>query len=335
MPERKPLLALLVLIPVGVLYFSMYKIWPGLELQPQDFKAVTVQPLTPEPPTPRLLRISRGESEVRQVVFAKVHKAASTTVQNILLRFSVFRALNILLSKRQHQIGERTDLIQGIVPHPEGNNKTFDILCVHLIFNASNVAKFFSDSAIRIAILREPLKQTVSALAYYSKNFPSKILKRGRAKHPQDPINGFLRHPEDFYDFGQGPAFSYVNNRMSVDLGFDLRNFETGKTNVSKIEAFIRQVEEQFDLVLISDYFDESMVLMRRYLNWAMKDIIYIKRNAAHFPKDSVWHRDINRNATVMERFRTWNLIDYKLYEHFEPKFLDTIKQEQLFKEEV
>ena len=333
--HRKTLLTLLALVPPVTLYLSISNIWPKRELHLPHFKVVKAHPFNTDRPVTRLWRLPQAEPEVRQVVFAKIHKAASSTVQNILLRFAVFRDLNVLLADRQLHLNERDGTIKKIIPHPEGEGKPFDILCSHFNYNASEIARFFPDSAARVAILREPLKQSVSALAYYSTKYPSKILKGGLRKYSTDPINGFLRHPEDFYDFNKSATYSYLNNRMSVDLGFDLKSFEAGKRNITKIQDFIKQVEEQFDLVLISDYFNESMVLLRRYLNWAMKDIIYIKRNAAKFGVDSVWRRGIVLNATELETFRKWDLVDYKLYEYFKPVFLSTIEREHLFKEEV
>ena len=269
------------------------------------------------------------------MVFAKVHKAASSTVQNILLRFGVFRELNILFSARSLHLSDRHSRIEHIIPHPQGDGKPFDILCSHLIFNASEISKYFRDSAVRVAILREPMHQSLSALAYYSVKFPDPALRRGFRKHSADPINGFLQHPEDFYNFTQRPTMSYLNNRMSLDLGFDIHTFEKSKKDKTKISAFIEQVEEHFDIVLISDYFHESMVLLKRYLRWSMKDIIFITRNAAKFSNNSVWNRKPMMSPTVSKTFRDWDLVDYTLYEHFEPIFHDKIKQEHSFQDEV
>ncbi|RUS83347.1 hypothetical protein EGW08_008894, partial [Elysia chlorotica] len=109
------------------------------------------------------------KQEQRQIIFIKVHKAASSTVQNILLRFSLARDLNILLPihPRDHinDFGSSIDP-NRILPHPTGG--LFDILCDHVIFNEDVIAPYFPTFTVRIAIVREPLQQMLSALAYFS-----------------------------------------------------------------------------------------------------------------------------------------------------------------------
>ncbi|RUS74185.1 hypothetical protein EGW08_018053, partial [Elysia chlorotica] len=288
-------------------------------------------------PQARIWKFSKAASEVRQIVFAKVHKAASSTLQNILLRFALARDLNVLIPSHPPVFSDRHSHISGFLPHPGGHGKPFDIHCTHVIYNETEVAKYFTTDAVRIAILREPIQQAISALWYYMKNFPYLGLVKGILKHYRDPVNGLLNNPQDFDDPGneRGPAFSYTNNRMSVDLGFDLTDFEASKRNSSKINAFIQQVEEQFDLVLISDYFDESMVLVRRYLRWSMKDILYIKRNSAQIDPNSTSESKPVLNSTTYNTFRQWNRIDFELYEHFLSIFLQKVKEEQHFDKEL
>ncbi|GFR82910.1 galactose-3-O-sulfotransferase 3 [Elysia marginata] len=335
--RRKLLLTLTLVAPAFVLYLNTLKVWPMvLARHANDVAVLSAHGSTSsQTSVPRIWRFSKADSEVRQVVFAKVHKAASSTVQNILLRFAIFRDLKVLMGNQRVHLSDRVSKISNIIPHPGGQDKTFDILCSHVIYDAREIAKYFKESAVRVAILREPLHQAVSALAYYSTKWPSKALKAGQQKHPTDPINGFLQHPEDFYNLFTGPTQSYINNRMSVDLGFGLETFEQSKRSMPKIKAFLKQVEEQFDLVLISDYFHESMILMKRYLKWSMKDIVFRKNNEAKFKNDSIWRKEIKMTPAISQNFRKWNLVDYELYEHFKPIFLRKIQQEPMFEEEV
>ena len=281
---------------------------------------------------------SQWQPEIRQVVFAKVHKAASSTVQNILLRFAMARNLSVLLPQapKTSIFSERTSKINPelVIHHPAGFR--FDIFCSHVIYDDSVIAKYFPQSAVRVAILREPLKQALSALAYYSTRYPTRALSAGLRRYPHDPINGFLLHPNHFEspDDYWGPARSYTNNRMSIDLGFDLKNFEMSKKNKTKIQAFLNRLDKVFNIVLISDYFDESMVLLKRYLHWQIKDILHIRVNTAN-QKVPVWNKKPVLNSTAIHTFRQWNAIDYQLYEHFLPQFFRRIKSEPRFEDEV
>ena len=49
-------------------------------------------------------------------------------------------------------------------------------------------------------------------------------------------------------------------------LGFD----EAESGNLQAIKDYINFIDKQFMLVMISDYFDESLILLRRLMNWSM-----------------------------------------------------------------
>ena len=52
------------------------------------------------------------------------------------------------------------------------------------------------------------------------------------------------------------------------------------KTNEEMIEKKIREIEETFDLVMIVEHFDASMVLLRNLLQWNFEDLTSLKLNA-------------------------------------------------------
>ena len=288
--------------------------------------------------SPRLFRNARM-SEARQVVFIKIHKAASSTMQNIFIRFAMARNLSLLLPRREKvtSVSEFRPTIhpQLIIPQPEG--QPFDILCNHVIYNKRVIAQFVPESAARVAILREPLKQALSALEYYTKYFPYAGIRNGYMQYQNDPINGFLQHPEAFMTLSRTWPINtcFINNRMSLDLGFPTKNFENAKRDKRVRRTFITSLENDFDLMLISDYFEESLVLLKRYLSWTMKDILYVKINVAKHEPKSAWAREPVLNASAHYAFHQWNIIDIELYDHFFPLFLKKIKSEHLFFEEV
>lgn len=298
----------------------------------QVIPQIQLEEFTKRPPIPR-----QGP-EIRQVVFAKVHKAASSTLQNIFLRFALDRNLSVLLPKQLTSIREESKEIlpQKVVPHPEGK-MFYDILCNHVLYDEQEISKYFKDTAVRIAIVREPLKQSLSALKYFFSSWDKfQALHKGFNKHKKDPIHGFLNNPQDFYVREAGPSHSYINNRMSVDLGFELTDFEKSKRNETKVKTFLHRLEAQFDAVLVADYFDQSLILMRRILRWPMKAILYLKVNVGTLKKlSSVWHKQPNLNSQTLNNFRKWDAIDFQLYHHFLDIFLKRINKELLFNEEL
>ena len=71
-------------------------------------------------------------------------------------------------------------------------------------------------------------------------------------------------------------------------------------------------LDNKFDIILIVEYLQESIVLMRRMFGWNIKDIIYIRRNSAAV-RNAVEPVD----PQLVRKYKTWSRVDYKLHDHF------------------
>ena len=78
----------------------------------------------------------------KQIVFVKVHKAASSTVHNIMLRFAMHHELDVLLSKIGNGEYYSNIVKRQLYPLPKGK-KHYDISCEHIIFNKTNLRPYF------------------------------------------------------------------------------------------------------------------------------------------------------------------------------------------------
>ena len=58
-----------------------------------------------------------------------------------------------------------------------------------------------------------------------------------------------------------------------------IKNFETGFTTA---ENFARRIMSYFDLILITEHFDESLILLKDLLSLEFSDIVYIKAKENH-----------------------------------------------------
>ena len=201
---------------------------------------------------------------------------------------------------------KKIDLVPSI-----RNDGLYDVLCSHIIFNKTLLKPFFPDDTVYIAILREPFSQFKSGFVYYVDAWKQAELMEIVKEFPDDPINGFL---SDFRKFSLSPTITKINNRMSVDLGFPLDDFEKSKRNVTKINNFIKDVESKFHLVLISDMFDESLVLLRRLMNWTTKEIIYFYRNKKDRHLLPKWSKNKILDKTL-ESYKRFAPIDTALYD--------------------
>lgn len=92
------------------------------------------------------------------------------------------------------------------------------------------------------------------------------------------------------------------------DLGLDFKFYQ----DVKVIKEYVEFLEEEFDLVLIVDYFDEFVVFMKRLLCWELDDVFFVKINE-WFDKDKV----IEILDGMKENIKWWNKVDVLLYEYF------------------
>jgi hypothetical protein len=72
-----------------------------------------------------------------------------------------------------------------------------------------------------------------------------------------------------------------------------------------------QELSRDFQLVMLTEYFDESLVLLRRLLCWGVKDVLYIPKNQNSLkPSFTFTANDYALHRHLAEA-------DYELYEFF------------------
>ena len=89
-------------------------------------------------------------------------------------------------------------------------------------------------------------------------------------------IEKFYENPMNFYNpknpAGPDGADVFARNHVAFDLGLPW-------TRKEKIEESIEYLDKTFDLVLLADYFKESMILLRKELCWEWEDVLFFVTN--------------------------------------------------------
>ena len=93
------------------------------------------------------------------------------------------------------------------------------------------------------------------------------------------------------------------------DLGLDPKYFE----NRNAVMGYIKYIEEEFDLGLINEYYDESLILLKNWLCWDFDDILYLKQNV-HTKRVSLYNES---KANIL----SWSQADYLLYSRLNTTF--------------
>ncbi|XP_046565636.1 galactosylceramide sulfotransferase-like [Haliotis rubra] len=246
--------------------------------------------------------------EVHHVVFLKVHKAASSTVMNIFMRFGISRNLSVMVPKTLNVFSQSTYLHQNQFLHysPDG---LYDILCCHVVYRKTSIAPYFPADTRYIGIVREPFQQFMSAFFYY------KHLSYLKKIPGDNPVATYLQDPLKFEP--DHALSSYTNNRMSFDFGYPYREFN----NTPRMHDYVDQLVSELDFVIVVEYFDESLLMLKQLLGWTLKDILYIPR------KYGARHNTPTFTREDRERHKQWARLDYILYERFLNIFLEKLYQ--------
>ncbi|XP_062439088.1 galactose-3-O-sulfotransferase 2-like [Rhea pennata] len=244
------------------------------------------------------------------IVFLKVHKSASSTVMNILFRFGEMHNLTFAFPLKggsqlfyPHHFLAR--FVQGFSP---GNGPQFNILCHHMRFLQSEVQRVVPSTAIYFSILRNPVQLMESSFVYY---------KGTSAFSRAHSLEEFLSQPYRFYN----PAASdshYARNLMTFDFGFN----PDGDISPKRVQLMLKAIEASFDLLLISEYFDESMVLLKEILCWDLDSVVSFPLNS----RDSSTRSPLS--DSMVEKIKDWNRLDWEIYIHFNKTFWERIDRD-------
>ncbi|XP_059678814.1 galactose-3-O-sulfotransferase 2 [Gavia stellata] len=281
------------------LFPSWTEVSKGDEVTPgegQQARGVSSQGETCEPKT--------------DIVFLKVHKSASSTVMNVLFRFGETHNLTFAfpmgggnqLSYPHHFLAR---FVQGFSPR---SPQRFNILCHHMRFLQPEVQKVVSRSAVYFSILRNPVQLMESSFAYYK---GTSAFSRARS------LEEFLSQPYHYYNPADGDSH-YARNLMTFDFGFN----PDGEVSAERVQLMLKAIEASFDLLLISEYFDESMLLLKEMLCWDLDSVVSFPLNI----RDSSTKSPLS--DTIVEKIKDWNRLDWEIYTHFNRTFWERIDRD-------
>ncbi|XP_019613684.1 PREDICTED: galactosylceramide sulfotransferase-like [Branchiostoma belcheri] len=289
----------------------------------------TVKPSEPVHKQPADVKYTPGCEPRTKLAFIKTHKTGGTTLMQILHRLAYLKDLDIIMEKSTNHGSINAFYNHGIkkedlIP-PRG--KHYDILAYHTKYNREITQKALGPNATYITLLREPLGQLRSQFNFYW------MAKSFKISGP-NPLAQFLKDPAK-YDH-RSPGYMATRNPMASDLGFGKKELvalteEAMKNNEevyfprppAKVEEFIRNITSQLDLTMIMEYFDESLVLLKRLMCWDLQDILYFKSLSFNYKAKE---EEISEDLVKMHR--RWDVVDYFLYHHFNRTFWNRVEKQ-------
>lgn len=264
------------------------------------------------------------------IMFLKTHKTASSTVLNMLYRFGEERGLRFALPLG-YQLGYPLPFNAHRVKGYRGpGTPEYNIMGNHMRFNRAEVEKVMPTDAFYFSIVRDPVALAESSFAYYKEVAPA--FRKAKS------LGDFADNPRKYYD----PRLRnnhYARNLLWFDFGMD-HNANFSVPLARRGEKMVKQV---FKLILVSEYFDQSMILLRHALCWPLDAVVSFSLNARQQKQEKVSNSWVGKVAAAQsqakmlpklsltedqrEKLREWNALDWSLYQAFNRTFWEKIQK--------
>lgn len=275
-----------------------------------------------------LLDCKKGEEDIRgkpktSILFLKTHKTAGSTVQNILMRFAKKHRLTVALPQNNlHTLAYPKTFMRAFQDGDlhYSRDGLYDVICHHTRYDQT-MSNLLPNDTIYISILRDPALAFESYFRYF--DIGSNIAVTG-SNGTQDEMEYFLdmsvKMKKGFHDLK-------LCNLQLYDFGMEFDD----AANVSKVQEKIKEIDNKFHLIMIAEYFDESLILLKKILNWKIEDLVYFKHNI----RINSLRKPLDQK--VLNKIRKFNTGDMELYKYFNNSFWKRIKKQcqETFKKDI
>ncbi|XP_002736439.2 galactosylceramide sulfotransferase-like [Saccoglossus kowalevskii] len=177
-------------------------------------------------------------------------------------------------------------------------DRTYDMLTNHVRYYRPEM-ELVVPNAKYFTVLRDPVRQFESSFGYFG--------WEEKMEGSSDPLGTFTENLSTHFEQADLPYWWQMKNGQIYDLGLD-HSYHDNETAVTQK---ITEIERELDFVLITEYFDESLVILKQILCWELHYMLYIP-NGIRSQKYVYKIKDRSR-ANIIK----WNKADMMLYRHF------------------
>jgi len=246
------------------------------------------------------------QGKSHDVAFLKTHKTGSSTMSNIMLRYADRHNLTVGLPlEGKWELGGYPAFIDKRLIDPELPN--YNVLGHHFRFNKEKLDEIMDPATKYITIIRSPVDNVESVFGFFQDQEP--FMHWMEEIETTQRLGTFYADPTRFFNHDTD-WYMRSKNYMCFDIGYSVEMDDD-----AIIDQKIAVMEQQLTFVLLTDYFDESLILMKNKLCWDWDDVVYVKF------KMRIEEAKATINPTLAEQIKKWNRADFKLYEHFNTTF--------------
>lgn len=245
------------------------------------------------------------------LIFLHIPKTAGSTFHNVLgKRYSSRETCNVFGSRYSEPEIER--FING----SRESKEHIRLLKGHMPFGLHNSMP--DPGACRyISVLRNPIDRVISQYYYIKKNSYNPL---------HDAVERGGMSIKEFVSSGISVG---MNNGHCRFLNGDLDQFPFNEGGEDLYERAVKNIENHFIWLGLTERFDESILLLSKQLNWKFWPN-YLRENVSKVRKPI---SDID--ASDIDEIRKYNEFDVKLYEYAERRLDSAISEYENFSDEL
>ncbi|XP_037089717.1 galactose-3-O-sulfotransferase 2-like [Pollicipes pollicipes] len=231
--------------------------------------------------------------------FLKTHRCGSSSIQNILFRFAARHEIFLVLPASGEYISTEPFRVEDVCLVPS-YRIGYNMLNLHTRWNHAEVRRILPKDTVYFSVLRDPVGQFLSMFRYLEMDRFVTIEAFASGEIPEQRLSGFFGRNQMLWDFG-----------LSAEELTDER----------RIRQKIIEIERDFDLLLIADRMDESLVLLRELLCWPPLYMVSMRLNSL------MASSELPAGQDTRTRLATWLKGDYMLYNHFYQRFEERVQR--------
>ncbi|XP_075244272.1 galactosylceramide sulfotransferase-like [Convolutriloba macropyga] len=180
-----------------------------------------------------------------------------------------------------------------------------------------------------LGVIRNPFDHFTSVFNYFA---VSVRISREFNVSNATAFDYFLKHPNVYFKYFAHDDGNFIfKNPLLFDFGY------TEDSNVP-LKRFLAYVKRRFAVVLVADYMDESLILLKRTLCWNMRDILIFSKNKSRWKNIADPSTMPKGEKLYQERealYKKWSKEDIIFYDTFLQILRDRIAKEPFFQEEL
>ena len=270
----------------------------------------------------------------KHIFYVKVHKTGSTSLRSIFLLYGRKYNLTICMdSVDMWGLNWPYNIDPLRMTKPLGAK--CDIVAEELVYDREMASELMPKNAILITSIRNPVQHFLS-LFKYARIWQATEHLVGKSLDEFDAMRTFFKYPKliqkviSTYDEKEMRDTAQINlirpNLQLYDLGFDKwsQGIQLNMNSEDIYKEFVKFIRKEFHHIVMSEYFTESMVLLRRKLCCPFQDVFYRDLNA----RRSAAEKKKTIPKDIMESIINFNQGDMILYEMVNRSMWQDIKRD-------